>query len=144
MSQQKLINSRLRRCAGVAFIVCPARHMPTSFDNEVNFPVISWLGVWRQIMCFDPHLDCKTAASYPHVSLLMKMCAQRKAGRRKQARRLADLVFKIAARVMADQYAIFKISSARFICEFWANPCLSTSCVWRGSCFHPTHWTQAS
>ena len=56
----------------------------------------------------------------------------------------ADLVFKIAARVMADQYAIFKISSALFICEFWANHCLSTSCVWRGSCFYPTHWTQAS
>ena len=56
----------------------------------------------------------------------------------------APLVFKMAARVMADQYAIFKISSALFICEFWANHCLSTSCVWRGSCFHPTHWTQAS
>ena len=29
-------------------------------------------------------------ASYPDVSLLMKMCAQRKAGRRQRARRLAD------------------------------------------------------
>ena len=84
------------------------------------------------------------SASYPDVSLLMKMCAQRKAGRRQRAKRLADLVFKMAARVMADQYAIFKISSALFICEFWANHCLSTSCVWRGSCFYPTHWTQAS
>ena len=61
---------------------------------------------------------CIVSASYPDVSLLMKMCAQRKAGRRKRARRLADLAFKMAARVMADQYAIFKISSARFICEF--------------------------
>ena len=32
-----------------------------------------------------------------------------------QARRLADLVFTMAARVMADEYAIFKISSALFI-----------------------------
>ena len=31
------------------------------------------------------------SASYPDVSLLMKMCAQRKAGRRQRARRLADL-----------------------------------------------------
>ena len=45
----------------------------------------------------------------------MKMCAQRKAGRRQRARRLADLVFKMAARVMADEYAIFNISSALFI-----------------------------
>ena len=36
------------------------------------------------------------------------MCAQRNAGRRQWARRLADLVFKIAARVIADKYAIFK------------------------------------
>ena len=50
----------------------------------------------------------------------------------------------LAASVMADQYAIFKISSALFICKFWANHWLSTSCVWRGSFFHPTHWTQAS
>ena len=57
-------------------------------------------------------------ASYPDVSLLMKMCAQRKAGRRQRARRLADLVFNMAERVMADEYAIFKISSALFICEF--------------------------
>ena len=49
----------------------------------------------------------------------MKMCAQRKAGRRQRARRLADLVFKMAARVMADEYAIFKISSALFI--YFAN-----------------------
>ena len=54
-------------------------------------------------------------ASYPDVSLLMKMCAQRKAGRRQRARRLADLVFKMAARAMADKYAVFKISSALFI-----------------------------
>ena len=47
------------------------------------------------------------SASYPDVSLLMKMCAQRTAGRRQRARRLADLVFKMAARVMADQYAVF-------------------------------------
>ena len=46
-------------------------------------------------------------ASYPDVSLLMKMFAQRKAGRRQRARRLADLVFNMAARVMADQYAVF-------------------------------------
>ena len=38
----------------------------------------------------------------------MKMCAQRKAGRRQWARRLADLVFKMVARVIADEYAIFK------------------------------------
>ena len=31
------------------------------------------------------------SASYPDVSLFMKMCAQRKAGRRQRARRLADL-----------------------------------------------------
>ena len=43
------------------------------------------------------------------------MCAQRKAGRRQRARRLADLVFKMAARAMADEYAVFKISSALFI-----------------------------
>ena len=54
-------------------------------------------------------------ASYPDVSLLMKMCAQRKAGRRQRTRRLADLVFKMVARVMADEYAVFKISSALFI-----------------------------
>ena len=58
--------------------------------------------------------ECGTA-SYPDVSLLMKMCAQRKAGRRQRARRLADLVFKMAARAMADKYAVFKISSALFI-----------------------------
>ena len=46
---------------------------------------------------------------------LFKTCAQRKAGRRQRARRLADLVFKMAGRVMADEYAIFKISSALFI-----------------------------
>ena len=100
----------------------------------------------------DPNLgakysrNCLLSASYPDVSLLMKMCAQRKAGRKQRARRLAVewQIFKMAARVMADQYAIFKISSALFICEFWANHCLSTSCVWRGSCFHPTHWTHAS
>ena len=46
---------------------------------------------------------------------LSSMCAQRKAGRRQRARRLADLVFKMAGRVMADEYAIFKISSALFI-----------------------------
>ena len=51
--------------------------------------------------------------SYPDVSLVMKMCAQRKARRKQRARRLADLVFK-----MAGQYAIFKISLALFICEF--------------------------
>ena len=41
--------------------------------------------------------------------------AQRKAGRKQRARRLADLVFKMAARAMADEYAVFKISSALFI-----------------------------
>ena len=56
-----------------------------------------------------------TPASYPDVSLSMKMSAQRKAGRRQRARRLADLAFKMAARVMADEYAIFKISSGPFI-----------------------------
>ena len=45
----------------------------------------------------------------------MKMCVQRKAGRRQRAKRLADLVFKMAAGVMADEYGIFKISSALFI-----------------------------
>ena len=45
----------------------------------------------------------------------MKMSAQRKAGRRQWARRLADVVFKMAARVMADEYAILKISSGLFI-----------------------------
>ena len=35
------------------------------------------------------------------LSFDLKMCAQRKAGRRQRARRLADLVFKMAARVMA-------------------------------------------
>ena len=60
-------------------------------------------------------LNGTTPASYPDVSLLMKMCAQRKAGRIQGARRLADLVFKMVARVMADEYAIFKISSALFI-----------------------------
>ena len=54
-------------------------------------------------------------ASYPDVSLLMKMCAQRKAGRRQRARRLADLVFKMAGRAMADEDAVFKINSALFI-----------------------------
>ena len=54
-------------------------------------------------------------ASYPDISRLMKICAQRKAGRRQRARRLADLVFKMAARAMADEYAVFKISSALFI-----------------------------
>ena len=48
----------------------------------------------------------------------MKMYAQRKAGRRQRARRLADLVFKMAGSLMADEYveyAIFKIRSALFI-----------------------------
>ena len=54
-------------------------------------------------------------AWYPDVSLSMKMCAQRKAGRRKRARGLADLVFTMAARVMADECVIFKISLALFI-----------------------------
>ena len=58
---------------------------------------------------------CLVTASYPDVSLLVKICAQRKAGRRQRARRLADLVFKMAARAMADEYAVFKISSALFI-----------------------------
>ena len=75
---------------------------------------------------------------------LFKTCAQRKAGRRQRARLLADLVFKMAGRVMADEYAIFKWVHPCSFCEFWANHYLSTSCVWRGSCFHPTHWTQAS
>ena len=51
----------------------------------------------------------------PRRLSLMKMCAQRKAGRTQRARRLADLVFKMAARAMADEYAVFKISSALFI-----------------------------
>ena len=59
--------------------------------------------------------DTSNPASYPDVSLLMKMCAQRKAGKRQRARRLADLVFKMAARAMADKYAVFKISSALLI-----------------------------
>ena len=43
----------------------------------------------------DPNLgakysrNCLLSASYPDVSLLMKMCAQRKAGRKQRARRLA-------------------------------------------------------
>ena len=45
----------------------------------------------------------------------LSLSAQRKAGRRQRARRLADLVFKMAGRVMADEYAIFKISSALFV-----------------------------
>ena len=68
-------------------------------------------------------------ASYPDVSLLMDMCGQRKAGRRQRARRLADLVFKMAARAMADEYAVFKISSALFILRILSKLCLSTSCV---------------
>ena len=47
-------------------------------------------------------------SSYPDVSLLMKMCAQRKAGRRQRARRLADLVFKMAGSLMADEFEIFR------------------------------------
>ena len=46
--------------------------------------------------------SCPEAASYPDVSLLMKIFAQRKAGRRQRARRLADLVLKMAARVMGQ------------------------------------------
>ena len=75
---------------------------------------------------------------------LFKTCAQRKAGRRQRARRLADLVFKMAGRVMADEYVIFKQVHPCSFYEFWANHCLSTLCVWRGSCFHPTQWTQVS
>ena len=50
------------------------------------------------------------------------MCAQRKAGRRQRARRLADLVFKMAGRAMADEYAVFKISSALFILRILTLP----------------------
>ena len=36
-------------------------------------------------------------------------------GKETTGERLADLVFKMAARAMADKYAVFKISSALFI-----------------------------
>ena len=45
----------------------------------------------------------------------LSLSGQRKAGRRQRARRAADLVFKMAGRVLANEYAIFKISSALFI-----------------------------
>ena len=60
---------------------------------------------------------------------LFKTCAQRKAGRRQRARRLADLVFKMAGRVMADEYAIFKISSALFILRILSKS-LSIHVLW--------------
>ena len=47
------------------------------------------------------------SASYPGASLL-DMGAQGRKGRRKEERRLADFVFKMAESVMADDYAIFK------------------------------------
>ena len=44
-----------------------------------------------RVHCLQAHLDSRlywlAAASYPDVSLSMKMCAQRKAGRRQRARR---------------------------------------------------------
>ena len=49
------------------------------------------------------------------VHRLLSLSAQRKAGRRQRGRRAADLVFKMAGRVLADEYAIFKISSALFL-----------------------------
>ena len=52
-----------------------------------------------------------TAASYTDFSLISKkMGAQRKEGRRKEERRLADFVFKMAECLMADDSVIFKMS----------------------------------
>ena len=56
---------------------------------------------------FVPGTNPPNAASYPGASLL-DMGAQGRKGRRKEERRLADFVFKMAESVMADDYAIFK------------------------------------
>ena len=55
-------------------------------------------------------LPCaRGAASFPDVSLAAKgVGAQGMKGRGKDARRLADFVFKMAECSMADDYAIFK------------------------------------
>ena len=53
--------------------------------------------------------DARGSASFPDVSLAAKgVGAQGMKGRGKDARRLADFVFKMAECSMADDYAIFK------------------------------------
>ena len=79
-----------------------------SWIPESGFP---YMGRSKNYRIVQPEL----LLNHPDVSLLMKMCRQRKAGRRQRARRLSDLVFNMAAKVMADEYAIFNISSALFI-----------------------------
>ena len=60
------------------------------------------------------HLTSKVNFLYL-VPRRLSLSAQRKVGRRQRAKRRADLVFKMAGRLMADEYAIFKISSALFV-----------------------------
>ena len=93
-----------------------------SWIPESGFP---YMGRSKNYRIVQPEL----LLNHPDVSLLMKMCRQRKAGRRQRARRLSDLVFNMAAKVMADEYAIFNISSAN---------------LEQIIAYHPTHRTQAS
>ena len=51
----------------------------------------------------------KSTASFPDISLFLReKSTQRIKGRGKGARRLADFVFKMADRAMADNYVIFR------------------------------------
>ena len=50
----------------------------------------------------------ETGSVLPRSQTSLSLCAQRTAGRRKEERRLADLVFKMAECSKADDYAIFK------------------------------------
>ena len=52
------------------------------------------------------HLTSKVNFLYL-VPRRLSLSAQRKVGRRQRAKRLADLVFKMAGRLMADEYAVF-------------------------------------
>lgn len=48
-----------------------------------------------------------TTATCAYVSLIMQISAQRKVGRRKKERHLADLFFNVADGVMAKGYVVF-------------------------------------
>ena len=62
----------------------------------------------------------ETLNSLPRTqtSLSMKMCAQRKAGGRERSGRSC---FQDGTRVLADEYAIFKVSPAMFIFRIWSK-----------------------
>ena len=82
---------------------------------------------WMNLYPVDNTTGSTGSASYPDVSLLMKMCAQRKAGRRQRARlRLPSVPFPWSPAVYYDHQSLVPRSPL---------PCEKRS-AWGGGC----HW----